>query len=106
MANETGVVALDSDGRIRDAGWTVGVPQTIDWIAGHAGRQAMLFIDAPLVVFSVDGQRLCVKQVGQRYGKWKVSANSTNLSSHRLARRRRRSLRKASCASVRRSNGT
>lgn len=31
------------------------------------------------------GQRLCEKQVGQRYGRWKVSANSTNLSSPRLA---------------------
>jgi predicted RNase H-like nuclease len=32
-----------------------------------------------------DGQRLCETQVGQRYGRWKVSANTTNLHSPRLA---------------------
>jgi len=30
-------------------------------------------------------QRLCEKQVGQRYGRWKVSANSTNIGSRGLA---------------------
>lgn len=45
----------------------------------------MLFVDAPLVVDNVRGQRLCEKQVGQRYGRWKVSANTTNLGSPRLA---------------------
>lgn len=45
----------------------------------------MLFVDAPLLVLNPDKQRLCEKQVGQRYGRWKVSANSTNLGSPRLA---------------------
>ena len=30
------------------------------------------------------GQRLCERQTGQRYGRWKVSANTTNLGSRRL----------------------
>jgi predicted RNase H-like nuclease len=37
------------------------------------------------VVLNADKQRLCEKQVGQRYGRWNVSANSTNLASPRLA---------------------
>jgi hypothetical protein len=51
----------------------------------HATDAAVLFVDAPLVVLNADKQRLCEKQVGQRYGRWKVSANSTNLASPRLA---------------------
>jgi hypothetical protein len=43
-----------------------------------------VFIDAPLVVTNPTGQRLCEKHVGNRYGRWKVSANSTNLESKRL----------------------
>lgn len=39
----------------------------------------------PLVVSNPSGQRSCERQVGQRYGRWKVSANSTNLGSARLA---------------------
>jgi predicted RNase H-like nuclease len=37
------------------------------------------------VVANETGQRLCETQVGQRYGRWKVSANTTNLHSPRLA---------------------
>ena len=37
------------------------------------------------MVSNVAKQRLCEKEVGQRYGRWKVSANSTNLGSKRLA---------------------
>ena len=43
------------------------------------------FVNAPLVVRNTVGQRLCETQVGRRYGKWKVSANSTSLQSPRLA---------------------
>jgi predicted RNase H-like nuclease len=44
-----------------------------------------MFVDAPLVVANETGQRLCETQVGQRYGRWKVSANTTNIHSPRLA---------------------
>ncbi len=83
-ANETGVIAVDPDGSIVDAGWTVGVDETVSWMLAHAADDTLAMIDAPLVVTNQSGQRLCEKQVGQRYGRWKVSANSTNLSSKRL----------------------
>jgi predicted RNase H-like nuclease len=85
VANETGVVAADPDGTIVAAGWTTGLEETIAWANTHGAGAAMLFVDAPLLVLNPDRQRLCEKQVGQRYGRWKVSANSTNLGSPRLA---------------------
>jgi predicted RNase H-like nuclease len=85
-ANETGVAVLDPAGRILDAGWTRGVPDSLAWAnAAAAGHDAVMFVDASLVVRNPSGQRPCEKQVGQRYGAWKVSAHSTNLRSPRLA---------------------
>jgi len=65
------------------AGWTSGIAETIEWIEdiADADADALLFVDAPLVVDNEEGQRLCETQTGQRYGRWKVSANTTNLSS-------------------------
>jgi predicted RNase H-like nuclease len=82
---ESGVVAVDEQGVVVDAGWTVGVDATVAWAGQHAIDDAVIFVDAPLVVANETGQRLCEKQVGQRYGRWKVSANSTNLASPRQA---------------------
>ena len=84
-ANESGVLILDAQGTIVQAGWTVGVDETVNWLEKHAPDEAHLFVDAPLVVNNTFGQRLCEKQVGQCYGRWKVSANSTNTNSKRLA---------------------
>ena len=85
-ANETGIAVLDPDGYVLDAGWTRGLDETVNRIASYAGgRPALLFIDAPLVVDNSTGQRACETEVGQRYGRWKVSANTTNLSSPRQA---------------------
>src|SRR6478609_7866635 len=78
--NETGVVALEQTGRITSAGWTVGLDETTEWVLEHADRDCLLFVDAPLLVTNDSGQRPCEKQVGQRYGRWKVSANSSNLA--------------------------
>jgi len=86
VANETGVAVIGGDGQVLDAGWTRGVEQTIGWAHIAAGDgDAVMFVDAPLVVGNQRGQRLCETQVGQRYGRWKVSANTTNLHSPRLA---------------------
>jgi predicted RNase H-like nuclease len=85
VAKETGVVALEQDGRIDDADWTVGVAETVSWIQGGTDGDTLLFVDAPLVVTNATGQRACERQVGQRFGRWKVSANSTNLGSPRQA---------------------
>lgn len=86
LANETGVAVIDGEGQIVDAGWTRGVEQTIDKANIAAGdSDALMFVDAPLVVRNEKGQRPCETQVGQRYGRWKVSANTTNVRSPRLA---------------------
>jgi predicted RNase H-like nuclease len=85
-ANETGVAAIDARGQVLDAGWCRGVAETVAWADATAGGgDAVMFVDAPLVVRNETGQRLCETQVGQRYGRWKVSANTTNLASPRLA---------------------
>ena len=83
--NETGVVAVDGSGRILDAGWTVGVTATAAWMATWADDDSIAMVDAPLVVFNPTGQRQCEREVGQRYGRWKVSANSSNLALSALA---------------------
>jgi predicted RNase H-like nuclease len=78
-ANETGVAAVTGDGTVLDAGWTRGVDETFDWMQAHRGSDGCLaMVDASLVVPNERGQRLCETQVGQRYMRWKVAANSTN----------------------------
>jgi predicted RNase H-like nuclease len=83
-AAETGVAALDEMGQVVAAGWTCGVSETLAWIDESAEDDALLFVDAPLIVENAGGQRLCEKQTGQRYGRWQVSANTTNLNSRWL----------------------
>ena len=82
--NETGVVALEPSGVVRDAGWAVGVAATAAWIRERTEPETLVFVDAPLVVANPSGQRVCEKHVAQRYGRWRVSANSTNTASRRL----------------------
>jgi len=66
-ANETGVVALESSGKIVAAGWTVGLEETFEWIERWAGEEASAFVDAPLVVSNPPGtQRLCEREAGRR----------------------------------------
>lgn len=85
-ANETGVVAADPDGTIVDAGWTRGVTETAAWMERWATADAIAMIDAPLVVTNETGMRECEKEIGRRYGRWKVAANASNLAlPHTLA---------------------
>ncbi|MFI6333958.1 DUF429 domain-containing protein [Streptomyces sp. NPDC050535] len=84
--NETGVAAIDRRGVVVDCGWTRGIEETMAWLARTAvDGSALAFVDAPLIVDNPAGQRSCEREVGQRYGRWKVSANSTNQNSPRLA---------------------
>jgi predicted RNase H-like nuclease len=83
--NRSGVAALDAAGRLVDAGWTTGLDETAAWADRVAAPDALLFVDAPLVVENPAGMRLCDRQTGQRYGRWWVSANAVNLASPRLA---------------------
>ena len=78
---------LAPDGTIVHACWCVGLAQTLEWLGRNAPKDedVRLFVDAPLVVRNATGQRRCEKQVGQRYARWKVSANSTNKSRPHLA---------------------
>ncbi len=55
--NETGVVALEHSGHVRDAGWAIGVDAAVAWISAHAEPDTLVFIDAPLVVTNPTGQR-------------------------------------------------
>lgn len=71
--------------RHRHAGWTVGLDDTLEWIDRYSGQNTLLFVDAPLLVDNATGQRDAERQVGQRYGRSWVSANSTNLASPRQA---------------------
>ena len=79
-AKESGAVILDASGAVLHANWIVGVEETVNWLEKHVPccTRALLVVDAPLVVNNDTGQRVCERQVGQRYGRWKVSANSTN----------------------------
>lgn len=84
--NESGLVALDAGGRVVEAGWSRGVTATVAWLESVVTPTgAYVFVDASLIVTNDSGQRLCETQVGQRYGRWKVSANSTNSSSKHRA---------------------
>ena len=66
-ANETGVAVIDSGGQVLDAGWVRGVDESIAWAQQAAGDgDALMFVEAPLVVRNTVGQRLCETQVGQR----------------------------------------
>lgn len=80
-ANETGLVAMGADGTITDAGWARGVDAVTEWTAQHLGPRTLIAVDASLVVTNPTGIREAERQVGQRYGRWKVAANPTNLAS-------------------------
>jgi len=84
-ANRSGVVALQPSGTIRDAGWTIGLDATLDWIHRQSSDNTLLFVDAPLVITNAEGARTADRQTGQRYGRWWVSANSVNLTTPRRA---------------------
>jgi predicted RNase H-like nuclease len=83
--NKTGLLTLGQDGTVLEAALTEGIEQTLGWNERAAVNHVLAFIDAPLIVTNPTGQRLCETHVGQRYWKWKVSANSTNSKTPWLA---------------------
>jgi predicted RNase H-like nuclease len=91
-ANETGVAAIDPRGQILDADWRRGVDEAVAWADAVAGGgDAVMFVDAPLVVRNETGQRLCETQVGQRYGRWGAAVRAS-ARKVRAARNDRRSV--------------
>ncbi|MBJ7354352.1 MAG: DUF429 domain-containing protein [Thermoleophilaceae bacterium] len=83
-ANESGCVAIDERGLVTGADWTLTHADTLTWVTAHAADDTLLFVDAPLVVNNPIGQRASEKEIGQAFGRCKVSANSTNERSPRL----------------------
>lgn len=84
-ANETGLVHLAGDGSVLDAGWARGVDAVTEWLVERMSPGDVVAIDAPLVVANERGIRESEREVGQRYGRWKVAANPTNLGTRWLA---------------------
>ncbi|MGR0221272.1 DUF429 domain-containing protein [Agromyces sp. ZXT2-6] len=84
-ANETGLVQLAADGVVLDAGWARGVDAVAAWLVARMAPGDVVAIDAPLVVTNARGIRESEREVGQRYGRWKVAANPTNLGTRWLA---------------------
>lgn len=84
-ANETGLVRLGADGVVVDAGWARGVDAVAEWLVERMSPGDVVAIDAPLVVTNERGIRESEREVGQRYGRWKVAANPTNLGTRWLA---------------------
>lgn len=78
-ANETGLVLLDAAGTVLDAGWARGIDAVAGWLIDVARPGDVIAIDAPLIVFNETGMRECEREVGRRYGRWKVAANASNL---------------------------
>lgn len=79
-ANESGVVCIDDAGIVIDAGWATGIEEVAEWVVAHAEPGDVIAIDAPLLVENPSGMRLCEREVGQRYGRWQVSAYPSNLA--------------------------
>ncbi|MFZ4894258.1 DUF429 domain-containing protein [Plantibacter sp. Mn2098] len=79
-ANETGLVCIDAAGTVLEAGWAVGIQEVVDWLVRVARPGDVIGVDAPLVVYNETGMRLCERQVGNRYSRWKVSAYPSNLA--------------------------
>ncbi|WP_438853895.1 DUF429 domain-containing protein [Agromyces sp. M3QZ16-3] len=78
-ANETGLVMIDDEGTVLDAGWVRGIDAVLAWLTARATSSSLIAIDAPLVVSNATGMRDCEREVGRAYGRWQVSANATNL---------------------------
>lgn len=105
-ANETGLAAIDVDGTIVAAGWARGIDAVVEWVASTvqewietpqpvaaqiasenlapaypvASTGCLIAVDAPVVIPNATGMRLAERQVGMGYGRWKVSANASNLA--------------------------
>lgn len=78
-AKETGLVCLDDSGTVLQAGWARGIDAVAEWVLETAIPGDVIAIDAPLVVANPTGMRECEREVAQRYGRWKVYANPSNL---------------------------
>lgn len=79
-ANETGLTMLDATGTVLEAGWARGIDAVAAWLIEVARPGDVIAIDAPLIVVNETGMRECEREVGRRYGRWKVAANASSLN--------------------------
>lgn len=77
-ANESGLVALDEQGAVQEAGWARGIDEVVAWLERVAAPGSVIAVDAPLVITNATGNRQCESEVARCYGRWQVSANSSN----------------------------
>ena len=86
VAGRTGAAVTDGDGQILGAGWARGAGQAIGWADSAAGTvmlscsPARRWWSATCRASGPAGPR-----AGQRRGRWKVSAKTTNAHPPRLA---------------------
>ena len=52
----------------------------LDFIIEHATEDTVVAIDAPLIIRNHTRQRPCERLIGKRFGKYKASAHSSNLT--------------------------
>jgi predicted RNase H-like nuclease len=79
-AKETGLVQIGAAGTVLDAGWARGIDEVAEWLLDRSTGGDVIAIDAPLVVANATGMRECEREVAQRYGRWQVYDNPSNLS--------------------------
>lgn len=77
-ANESGLVVIDEQGTVHDAGWARGLDDVVAWLERVAEPGAVIAVDAPLVILNPTGNRPCESEVARCYGRWQVYANSSN----------------------------
>lgn len=56
------------------------IDAVVDFVAAHATDEAAIAIDAPLIIRNTGGQRPCETEIGRRFGRYKASAHTSNLS--------------------------
>ncbi|GAB2984423.1 DUF429 domain-containing protein [Frigoribacterium salinisoli] len=87
---ETGLVVLDADGSVLDAGWARGLDAVHAWITAWVVPGSVVAVDAPLLLPNATGMRPGEREVGRGYGRWHVSANASNAGMRWQAGRRLR----------------
>jgi predicted RNase H-like nuclease len=72
---------MAADGTVLDAGWARGLDAVETWIVDRLGPRTLVAVDASLVVTNpARTMRAGERQVASRYGRWRVAANPTSLS--------------------------
>lgn len=80
--NNTGIAIIEGDekrGRLLNADIVVSDSEITDYVSGKVGKKdALIAIDAPLVVPNVEGRRIAEKIVGDLFRKYDAGAHPAN----------------------------